>query len=454
MTANRVSVGRVFWAATLVAVGGLLLARNFGYAIPAWRILAVYWPALIIGWGLLKLVDYFRFKDEGKSLFSAGEVAMLVFVLVVGTGFTAAANMDRDFGFLEVIGEEFDLFDMLGENHAFASSIEVAIDPDRVVEIRNRYGTIEVEPGDDGVLRVAIEKLVRASSADAATELEGELEFSIETEDGRYVVASNRNGLSEAVRRRFRTNLRVQAPAGSSLSIDNRYGAVRVTGLGGDQVVENGYGGIILNGIRGSVGVENRYGSVSVDDASGDVSVSNRYGRVTLNDIGGNVAVENAFAPVRLSGIGGSTAVSNAYATVEVSRASGDVRVDGRNSRVELEDIQGAVNVDASYRDVEGRNLRQSVNVATRHADVVLRFESAPTAPVTVTGEYADVRLELPPEPVFFLEAQVRSGSFLSEFDGFEREAACRDVRVTGATGDGGPRVSIRTSYGDVRIVR
>lgn len=452
--ARRMSVGRLFWAVTLVALGGLLLARNLGYAIPVWRSLAVYWPVLIIGWGLLKLVDYVRLKDERTSLFSAGEVAVLVFVVVVGAGFTAAANIDRDFGFLEVIGEEFDLFDMMGENHAFASRIETDVDAEPIVEIRNRYGAVEVEPGDDGVIQVAIEKLVRATSADAAAALEPELEFSVETDDGRYVVMSNRDGLSQAVRRRFRTNLRVRVPARTTLAIDNRYGAVRVDGLTGDQDVANRYGGVVLNGIRGGVAVENRYGPVSVDAASGDVSISNRYGRVSLTRVGGNVAVENRYAPVQLNEVAGSVAVDNGYSTVAVNRAASDVRVAGRNTRVELEDIQGAVNVDTSYRDVEGRDLMQSIDVATRHGDVLLRFGSSPTAPVTVTGAYSDVRLELPDDAGFVLDAQVRGGSFESEFDGFERESSGRNVRATGRTGDGGPTVSIRTSRGDVRLDR
>jgi len=61
---RRTSTGSIFWGATLVAVGGLLLARNFGYSIPIWGPLARYWPVLIIVWGLLKLVDYFRMRND------------------------------------------------------------------------------------------------------------------------------------------------------------------------------------------------------------------------------------------------------------------------------------------------------------------------------------------------------------------------------------------------------
>ena len=40
----RRSAGGVFWGLVLIAVGGLLLARNLGYPIPIWASIARYWP--------------------------------------------------------------------------------------------------------------------------------------------------------------------------------------------------------------------------------------------------------------------------------------------------------------------------------------------------------------------------------------------------------------------------
>jgi len=72
----RRSAGVIFWGLTLVTVGGLLLANNLGYPIQIWPYVARYWPALLIAWGLLKFVDYYRFSHAGdtRPLFSGGEV--------------------------------------------------------------------------------------------------------------------------------------------------------------------------------------------------------------------------------------------------------------------------------------------------------------------------------------------------------------------------------------------
>ena len=60
MSRRAPTAGTIFWGITLVTIGALLLARNLGYSIAIWGPLAKYWPVLIIAWGLLKFVDYFR----------------------------------------------------------------------------------------------------------------------------------------------------------------------------------------------------------------------------------------------------------------------------------------------------------------------------------------------------------------------------------------------------------
>ena len=91
----RRSAGVIFWGLILVTIGVLMLAHNLGYPIPIWPYVARYWPALLIAWGLLKFVDYFRFRRSGdnRPLFSGGEVALLILVIFAGSAITTAANV-------------------------------------------------------------------------------------------------------------------------------------------------------------------------------------------------------------------------------------------------------------------------------------------------------------------------------------------------------------------------
>jgi len=108
---RRIS-GAVFWGLAFVVFGSLFLARNLGYPVPLWTVLARYWPVLLIVWGLFKLVDAFRMETgEKRSLFSGGEVAAVIIVIIFGSLITLAADMSPDLGKL-INSRNFDVWDI------------------------------------------------------------------------------------------------------------------------------------------------------------------------------------------------------------------------------------------------------------------------------------------------------------------------------------------------------
>src|SRR5437773_5879381 len=191
----RRSAGAVFWGLTLVAIGGLLLARNLGYAIPIWSYVARYWPALLIGWGLLKFVDYFRFRHAGdnRPLFSGGEVALLILVIFAGSAITTAANVSPELGNIFEIGD-IDLWDITGDNYTFDQHLERQnVLPGSEIEIVNFFGNVEVRPAESDRIVVDARKTIRASSKEEADRLEKDFMFFVRGEGLNYRIKSDRD---------------------------------------------------------------------------------------------------------------------------------------------------------------------------------------------------------------------------------------------------------------------
>ena len=446
-------LGSVFWALILISLGTVLLLRNLGYPLPIWQGVARYWPLLIIGWGLLKVVDYYRLKGENRSLFSGGEVALLILVLFVGSAFTAAAHITSDLGFIDIDLGDFDLFDILGENFEFDARIEAEAEPGGIVEIHNAYGFVEVSPGLANHIVVNVAKTVRATDRAEAERLEPELSFTIEERDGKYVIESNRDDIDSSRRRRFKTNLSVEVPAESSVTVDNRYGVVRITGLTGDIIVDNRYGGTTLEGIDGIVQVEDGYGPVVAADITGDVDLLNKYGSVTVSDVTGAALVENKYGTIRVARVGGDATIINKYSLVSLEAIGGQVKIEGRNNSVDVENVIGAVGVETSYKDIVVRNPGGTVELANRHGDIRVFFDTPPAYDVTLTGDYSDISIEFPAASNFTLDAQTRSGSFDSDFEGISPVSSGREQRIEGQQGEGGPLLTVQTGRGDIRLL-
>lgn len=490
----RRTAGSIFWGLTLVAIGGLLLARNLGYPIPIWSGIARYWPLLIIVWGFMKLIDYYRFKRAGddRPVFSGGEVALLILVLLTGSAITTAANISPDIGTIFHIGD-FDFWDITGNNYEYSEHQEAPAPAGSTIEILNLYGGVDVRPSDTDRIVLDVNKTVRAASKEEADRFVAEFTFSIKNDGGRYRIISSRDESSGQFRtgrerQRFKSTMTILVPKRSSIQLDNRNGRVSVQDLTGKQNIVNRYGQVDVRGIAGSLELENRNGSVEVENVTesatitnsyssvtvknigaalelrnrngsvevttvkGDAAITNSYASTTAKDIGGALEITNRNGAVDVSGVTGNAKVSNSYAPINIENIQGELRITGRNNSVEVEHVEGGVDSESSYQNVSIRDVRGAITVKTRNGDVLLGFVKPPQKDVRVSAQYSDVTIELPSGASFNIDARTQHGSIDSEFDGASTNTSNRERSIRGRIGTGGPEINIETRNGDIRL--
>ena len=312
---NRRSAGVIFWGLALVAIGALMLAHNLGYPIQIWAYIVRWWPALLIVWGLLKFVDYFRFRHSGdnRPLFSGGEVALLIFLIFAGSAITTAANLSPDLSNIFQIGA-FDLWDITGNSFTFDEHHEDMMPAGSEVEIVNFFGNVEVRPSESNRVILDVKKTVRAFNRAEADRLAHDFTFAVTNEGGRYRIASNKDGgtsVTGVPRQRFKSSLAIQLPRRSTLRIENRNGRVSVQDLTGDENIVNRFGDVEIQNINGEVRVENRNGGVTVEEVSDSVVINNSYSNTTARNVGANLEIETRNGSVDVSGVKGNAAITN-----------------------------------------------------------------------------------------------------------------------------------------------
>ena len=455
MTVRR-SAGTIFWGLTLVVIGGLLLARNLGYTIPVWTYVAHYWPALLIGWGLLKFVDFFRFRHAGdnRSLFSGGEVALLILVIFAGSAITTAANLSPEIGNIFEIGD-LDLWDITGNNYTYDQHREQeSVPAGSEIEIVNLFGSVEVRPSDSDRIVVDVRKTIRANDKAQADRLDGDFTFFVRLEGSKYRIASNRDesGFDGTPRQRFKSSLTVQVPKRSTVHVDNRNGRVAVHDLAGSPNIVNRYGEIEIRNIDGELHLENRNGSVTVQDITGGVVINNRYANTTVRNIGADLEIETRNGSVDVSGVKGNVTIGNSYAPISVENVQGQLTIMGRNNSVDVDHVEGDIRADNSYQNVSIKDPRGAVTVTTRNGDVTVSFVKAPTKDVSIEARYANVTLELPSGSAFNIDARTQYGEVDSDFEGLNISRSNREKNMTGQFGQAGPHLGITTRNGNIRL--
>lgn len=460
MSARR-SAGVIFWGLVLVAIGVLMLAHNLGYPLHIWPYIARYWPALLIAWGLLKFVDFFRFRRSGdnRPLFSGGEVALLILVIFAGSAITTAANVSPDLGNLFEIGD-LDLWDITGNNFSYTEHEEAALPAasaavEYEADVINYFGNVEVRPSDSDRIVLDVKKTVRAANQEEADRLSRDFTFSITNDGSKYRIASSKDSGSSSgggTRQAFKSSLEIRLPKHFAVNVDNRNGRVAIQDLTGNEDVQNSYGDVEIRNVAGRLKIENKNGAVTAENVTGSVDINNGYSNTTVKNITGDLTIETKNASVDISGVSGNANITNSYAPVNVENVKGQLTINGTNNAVDVRHVDGDINSDNSYENVSIRDPRGGVKVTSRNGDLSVSFEKPPEKDVTISAQYGTVRLDLPSSSAFSIEARAQYGEIDSEFDGLNHDNSNSERVLTGAVGHGGPKIRIDLRNGNIHL--
>ncbi len=383
-------LGGLLWT----GVGVLFLFRNFALVPDFWSMAARYWPILLILLGLGKVIDYYRQK-EGVSL-RIGEVFGILFLLVIGSAITRieASNFGHVLRELPIsIGEvSVRPGQWIGTSYSYTQEASYPIPASTPLRVENSYGLVSVQPGSDGEVRVRLRKVVyhneeaRAKAIadeirlEAGPEVKAEAEAPLKPEaeapaKGKaapvFVIRTNRDTLASKDYR-FNTELEVFVPKKSTLTVNNSYGELRVTG------------------IEGKLELATTHNALEVHECTGDVSVSNRFAESRLIDLTGNVTVD-ARGSVNVRGIKGDVMVRNEYSPVEIREVTGKVTVSDTDSTVTVDTVSKAVVIDAQGCQVNASNLTETCKVIGSHKRIQL---SQIDSNVSLDSRYATVTLK------------------------------------------------------------
>jgi len=449
------SAGSIFWGLILIIAGSIFLLRNLGYEVPVWTGIARYWPVLLIVWGLIKLIDYARWKRAGETgpLFGAGEVVLLIVVIMAGSALTAAANMSPDLGYLFEMAN-VDLWDITGNSYEYSEHYEKDVKAGSSIQVFNRYGNIDIVPSDKDRIVVDVTKTIIATNQKDADDLAKTFNYAIQDGDnGGYLIISNLNRDQHRVRgRRFKTTLRVAVPKRAALNIDNRNGNVELNGITGDQYVSNAFGRVSMNRITGDVKVDSRNDTVTLEEITGSVRISNEFSGVEVKKVSGSLEIKHHNGSVDVDDVKGETKISNAFGSVNAMNIHGGLTIDTRMTSVDVTRADSDVNVDGQFQSVKLDAVRGSVTVNNRNGSVEVRYDQPPTRNARVTSQFGDVTMFVPSSSAFSLDARTRFGSVSSDFRELGQSSHSDRSSLAGQVGSGGPEIRIENRNGSIYI--
>ncbi|HYM12784.1 MAG TPA: DUF4097 family beta strand repeat-containing protein [Bryobacterales bacterium] len=431
----------------LILIGAAFLMRNLWQEMPLFQLISLYWPFILIGWGVLRLVEVLLEAARQKPLpsggLSGGEVALIILLCIIGSGMYAADRHGVHWPggtSLEMFGEEFD----------YRTSSQKPVSGAVHVVFENLRGNVRVTGSDESEVKVDEHKMIRAFNKTEADRADQQTALEIVVDGDRVVVRTNEEKLSQA--RRISCDLEVSVPRQATIEGRASYGDYDINDLAGGVDITSGNAGVRLTNIGGSAKVDlQRSDIVRAVDVKGDVEIQGRGTDIELENIAGQVTVSGSYS--------GTLQFKNLAKPLHLESRNTDLRVERVPGTITMDlgdftgtNLIGPVRLITKSKDIHLEDFTQSLELETERGDIDLKPGSVPVAKIDARSRSGNIDLELPDSAKFELRATTNRGEARNEYGSpLETETEGQGAKLKGKVGNG-PVLTITTDRGAVTV--
>jgi hypothetical protein len=429
----------------LVAVGILLLWINLSSDRTVLESLAIHWPWILVGWGVVRLLELLLWRSQEKSLpvrgISGGEWFVVVVVCVIGTGAYVSNQILGGFGDLPFQLSRTELF---GEIHEFAiPEQKVTLRKGDRVLVENLRGNVEITGTNADEVSLNGAETVKAVSEDQARSILQSRKVTLERQDGIVVIRTHQEGVPGE--HELRANLRIQVPSQVKVETRGRHTNYEIQQVRGGVEIQGDEGDARLADVAGTVRVRiARSRNIHLTNVDDLVEIySNRGDDLSLENIRGKVSAVGTFnGNIQLRSIQGPVHIDDRRLDLRAASIPGEVvanRGDLKASR-----LTGPLRIASESKDVELAEFTGPLELVLEKRDAIIRQTNARLSPMDLQVRRGKVVMELPPTATFRFEGRARKGEIIDDLKTNElKEESSSQQSVLAGGPAGAPLISV-----------
>lgn len=437
--------------AVLIVLGIIFLLGNLH--LLSWARLGIlfahYWPALLILWGILKLIEHQQAQRDGFAPRGIGGGGVFLVICIVFCGLIAT-HVER-FHWNEIRDnlniDDSDLDNMFGETFNFDDHLEQAI-PAAVTGLRvsDEHGAVRVSAADDNKITVIVRKRVGAENQGDADKYNQQTKPAI-TLAGNVIILDART--HSAGDHPVQTDFDISVPRKMALQVTSRRGDVSVTGRDGEVDINNQHGSASVEDVTGNVSLNLEKSSAKVEQINGDVHIDGHLNEVSVTDVKGAAQLDGEFGEsVKLARIGKNVGFKSSRTDLEFSRLDGELDLDSDD--LHAEQIGGPVHLATHSKQINLEDVSGDVRIQDANGGIEVSMRSLGN--VQIDNRNGDIHLSVPDKTGFRLDAHARDGEIQSDFAELKIDKDDREARATGTVGDGASHIVINNQHDGIEI--
>ncbi|HEX7424172.1 MAG TPA: DUF4097 family beta strand repeat-containing protein [Terriglobales bacterium] len=438
----------------LLGTMGILEIHNLG------SLFARFWPALLILWGVLKLIEYEQAKRLGQPArgIGVGGVFLMLFLIAAGLIATQAARLNW-----KSIGEHIQLGDDQGLDEIFGGStfdysdeLSQEIPAGSSLHVNDDRGTITVNVADfktndktnDKTMKVSVRKKVRAEKEQDAENYNSKTKPQIVVADKVVTLNANTQGAGD---KGVTTDMDIYVPLNTPLVITSSRGDVTITGMNSSVEVNHHRGEVNINDHTGNVSLNLDGSSARLGHVKGDVTIQGKANEVAVEDVDGTLHLNGEFQEsVRLMRVSKTVSFHSSRTEMEFSRLDGRLDLDSGDLRADS--LTGPTRLTTRSKDIALEGLSGDLRLEDENGTVEVGLHKPGN--IQIDNRKGDVRVSIPPNTAIKVEARTRQGEIESDFEEIKVDNRDRQSSASGSIGTNGPRLVMNCEKGTIEIRR
>ena len=435
----------------LIVLGIIFLLGNL--RMISWGRLGIlfahYWPALLILWGIVKLIEYQQAQRDGAPArgIGAGGVFLVIFIVFFGL---IATHVER-FHWNDIRDnlniDDSDFNGVFGETFNFDDHLEQVVPPTVTsLRVNNDHGAVRINVADDNKITVVVRKRIGADNQGDADKYNGETKPVITPAGSSWTLDAKTQGAGDHA---VQTDLDISIPRKMELHIVSRRGDVSVSGRDGDIDISNQHGDVSVEDVAGNVKLNLEKSSLKVEHITGDVHIGGRLNEVSVTDIKGAAQLEGEFMEsVKLTHISKTVAFKSSRTDMEFSRIDGDLDLDSDD--LHAEQVTGPVHLTTRSKQIRLEEVSGDVRLQDENGGVTVSMRSLGN--VQIDNRNGDVQLDIPEKAGFHVDARTRDGEIKSDFTELSVVNGDREAKATGSVGNASSHIVINNEHDGIEI--
>ncbi|HEX4278207.1 MAG TPA: DUF4097 family beta strand repeat-containing protein [Bryobacteraceae bacterium] len=431
----------------LLAIGVFFLINNIRPDLISLSRIADYWPFLLIGAGVIGLVEVLFHASRGAAVPPRPIAGGSIFWILILGIFIITVSRNHNFRFggfdapgVSVFGSDYD-YDV--------SASESPRGVTRIV-LDNLRGNLSLKGEDQGDIKVSGRKTVRSFNRADADRANQQSQVHVERHGDELFIRTDDFGGPRLLQ--ISIDLDITVPRGISVESRGRTGDLTIDDVDGPVDVSAGRGDVRLSHIGKDVKIEaSRSGEIHVTDVMGSVDLQGRGGDIQFENIAGPVTINGEYAgTLEFRALASPMHFNSSRTEFQLQAVPGSVTMDLGN--LKLENASGPVRFKTGVRDIEAADVAGALDLTIDRGDIHVTVNKTPVPKMDIRTRNGDISVALPEKAEFQLDGSTSRGDISNEFGGgLHTQSDGHAGTIQGHVGNG-PSVNLSTDRGTISI--